>query len=94
MPRSPRHLPTDVSLPNQRHRTLSDLKGKTENMGVWTKERKGVTAEVLMATPCTMHWEVKVGGTSMKDVGGAGFAGSSPPFLGREWAAVNVDVGP
>ena len=41
-----------------------------------------------------IHWEVKVGGTSMKDVGGAGFAGSSPPFLGREWAAVDVDVGP
>ena len=30
----------------------------------------------------------------MKDVGGAGFAGSSPPFLGREQAAVDVDVGP
>ena len=29
------------------------LKGKTENMGVCTKERKGVAAEVLMATPCT-----------------------------------------
>ena len=29
----------------------------------------------------------------MKDVGGAGFAGSSPPFLGRERAAVDVDVG-
>ena len=29
----------------------------------------------------------------MKDVGGAGFAGSSPPLLGRERAAVNVDVG-
>ena len=29
----------------------------------------------------------------MKDVGG-GFARSSPPFLGREWAAVDVDVGP
>ena len=26
---------------------------ETENMGVCTKERKGVTAEVLMATPCT-----------------------------------------
>ena len=35
-----------------------------------------------------------MGGTSMKDVGGAGFAGSSPPFLGRERAAVDVDVGP
>ena len=32
----------------------------------------------------------------MKDVGGAGFAGSSPSFLGRdrERAAVDVDVGP
>ena len=30
----------------------------------------------------------------MKDVGGAGFAGSSPPLLGRERAAVDVDVGP
>ena len=29
----------------------------------------------------------------MKDVAGAGF-GSSPPFLGRERAAVDVDVGP
>ena len=29
----------------------------------------------------------------MKDVGG-GFAGSSPPLLGRERAAVDVDVGP
>ena len=30
----------------------------------------------------------------MKDVGDAGFAGSSPPYLGRERAAVDVDVGP
>ena len=29
------------------------LEGETENMGVCTKERKGVTAEELMATPCT-----------------------------------------
>ena len=35
-----------------------------------------------------------MGGTRMKDVWGAGFAGSAPPFLGRERAAVNVDVGP
>ena len=27
----------------------------------------------------------------MKDEGGAGFAGSSPPFLGRERAAVSVN---
>ena len=41
-------------------------------MGVCTKERKGGTAAVLTATPCTnctlIHWEVKVGGRSMKDV--------------------------
>ena len=30
----------------------------------------------------------------MKDVGRAVLAGSSPPFRGRERAAVNVDVGP
>ena len=30
----------------------------------------------------------------MKDVGGAVLAGSTPPFLGRERAAVDVDVGP
>ena len=35
-----------------------------------------------------------MGGRSMKDVGGAVLAGSSPPFRGRERAAVNVDVGP
>jgi hypothetical protein len=29
------------------------LEGETENMGVCTKERKGATAAVLMATPCT-----------------------------------------
>ena len=35
-----------------------------------------------------------MGGRSMKDVGGAVLAGSSPPFLGWERAAVDVDVGP
>ena len=28
----------------------------------------------------------------MREIGGARFAGSSPPFLGRERAAVDVDV--
>ena len=72
------------------------LEGETENMGVCTKERKGVTAEVLRATPlpALIHWEVKVGGRGMKDAGGAVLAGSSPPFLGRERAAVDVHVGP
>ena len=40
------------------------------------------------------HWEVKVGSTSMEEMWGTGFAGSSPPFLGRERAAVDTDVGP
>ena len=35
-----------------------------------------------------------MGGTSMEEVRGASFAGSSPPFLGRERTAVDVDVGP
>ena len=29
------------------------LEGETESICVCTKERKGVSAEVLMATPCT-----------------------------------------
>ena len=45
-------------------------------------------------TDALIHWEVKVGGRSMKDVRGAVLAGSTPPFLGRERAAVDVDVGP
>ena len=45
-----------------------------------------------MATPCTRSlWDVKVGGTSMEEMRGAGFAGSAPPFLGRERAAVDID---
>ena len=60
---------------------LESSTGKTENMGVCTKERKGVTAEVLLPLPALIHWEVKAGNTSMKDVGGAGFAGSSPPSV-------------
>ena len=31
------------------------LEGKTENMGVCTKEQEGMTAGVLMATPCCSH---------------------------------------
>ena len=36
------------------------LEGETENMGVCTKERKGVTAAVLMATPCTDGWRTNL----------------------------------
>ena len=35
-----------------------------------------------------------MGSTSMEEMWGAGFDGSSPPFLGRERAAVDVDVDP
>ena len=38
------------------------------------------------------RWEVEVGGTRMEEVRGASFAGSSPPFLGWERAAVGVHV--
>ena len=37
-----------------------ELEGETENMGVCTKERKGGTAAVLMATPCTNSRLLKV----------------------------------
>ena len=65
-------------------------------MGVCTKERKGVTAAVLMATPCTNSLRGESGGQKheVKDVRGAVLAGSTTPFLGRERAAVDVDVGP
>ena len=33
------------------------LEGETENMGVCTKEQEGMTAVVLMATPCTKSLE-------------------------------------
>ena len=70
------------------------LEGETENMGVCTKERKGVTAAVLMATPCTHSLGGERGGQKHEGCGGAVLAGSTPPFLGRERAAVDVDVGP
>ena len=35
-----------------------------------------------------------MGSRSMKDVGGAVLAGSTPPFRGRKRAAIDVDVGP
>ena len=53
-----------------------------------------MTAGVLMATPCTKSLGGGLGGTSREEMRGASLAGSSPPFLGRERAAVDVDVGP
>ena len=46
------------------------LEGETENMGVCTKERKGVTAEVLMATPCTNSLGGESGGQKHEGCGG------------------------
>ena len=47
-----------------------------------------------MATSCTKSLGGESVGYKHEGCGGAGFAGSSPPFLGRERAAVDVDVGP
>ena len=45
------------------------LEGETENMGVCTKKRDGMTAEILMATPCTKSLGYgSVGGTSVQEV--------------------------
>ena len=46
------------------------LEGETENMGVCTKERKGVTAAVLMATPCTNSLGGESGGQKHEGCGG------------------------
>ena len=43
------------------------LEGETENMGVCTKARKGVTAVVLMATPCTNSLGGESGGQKHDD---------------------------
>ena len=46
------------------------LEGETENMRVCTKERKGVTAAVLMATPCTNSLGGESGGQKHEGCGG------------------------
>ena len=46
------------------------LEGETENMCVCTKERKGVTAAVLMATPCTNSLAGESGGQKHEGCGG------------------------
>ena len=48
------------------------LEGETENMGVCTKERKGVAAEVLMATPCTNSLGGESEGHKHEGCGGRG----------------------
>ena len=46
------------------------LEGETENMGVCTKERKGITAAVLMAAPCTNSLGGESGGHGHEGCGG------------------------
>ena len=64
---------------------------------IWAFERRSAKAwqqRYSWPLPALSHWDVKVGGTSMEEMRVPCFAGSSPPFLGRERAAVDVDVGP
>ena len=60
------------------------LEGETENMGVCTKERKGVTAEVLMATPNTNSLGVEVGGTGKGE--GCGGRSACWKFAAVSWS--------
>ena len=60
------------------------LEGETESMGVCTKERKGMTAEVLMGTPCTKS----LGGES----GGHKHGGDVGSRLCWKFAAVSARV--
>ena len=54
------------------------LEGETENMGVCTKERKGVTAAVLMAAPCNKSLGGESGGQKHEGCGGKfNFAGGN-----------------
>ena len=46
------------------------LEGETENICVCTKERKGVSAEVLVATPCTNSLGGESGGHKHEGCGG------------------------
>ena len=46
------------------------LEGETENMRVCTKEQKGVTAAVLMPTPCTNSLGGESGGQRHEGCGG------------------------
>ena len=63
------------------------LEGETENMGVCTKERQGVTAEVLMATPCTKSLGGESGGHKHEGRV-SGFAGKGSVF--REHSVIHL----
>ena len=64
------------------------LKGETENMGVCTKERKGVAAEVLMATPCTNSLGGQSEGHKHEGCGGRRLCWKFAAVFGRERAAI------
>ena len=68
------------------HEGMDHLEGQTENICVCTKERKGVSAEVLMATPCTNS----LGGES----GGHRHEGGEGRSVCWKFAAVSLDLGP
>ena len=63
------------------------LEGETENMGVCTKERKGVAAEVLMATPCINSLGGESEGHKQEGCGGRGRPrnGGERPETARPW---------
>ena len=58
------------------------LEGETENIGICTRERKGMTAEVLMATPCTKSLGCESGGHK--------HGGDEGPMLCWKFAAVSL----
>ena len=51
---------------------------------IWAFDRRSGRASQQRYSrplPALSHWEVKLGEASMEEMWGAGFAGSSPPFL-------------
>ena len=60
-----------------------------ENMGVYTKERKGVTAEVLMAAPCTKSLGGESGGHKHEGCGGRKLCWK---FAAVSWSGAGGDV--
>ena len=74
-----------------------ELEGETENTGVCTKERKGVTAAVLMATPCTNSLGGESGGQKHEGCGGRSacwkYAAVSLGGVERRWVLLKIPRG-
>ena len=66
------------------------LEGETENMGVCTKERKGVTAAVLMATPCTNSLGGESGGQKHEGCGGRSACWKYAAVSDDGWVALST----